>query len=645
MQHKRQLQLQQLQNRLQPACSICFLQFYSGQPRSCKARLQQRSSEWWILDGLCCVIAVAAVAMCLHLSDLQHLTFIESLWRPLSCRIDLRLHSIARPSQLSQLGSAASEALLPDGVQAFVGDMELLQVQRALVPLLMSHLPGGCVSAVSAALRHRWQQLPFEERALLPKLLKLLTRMKAGPSGFIAATLSAGSVPALGAGLTRQQAQAAFGNKTMWNLVELQQLASIESLLRNAVTKRRSEVTLAGDDATHVRPSLPPGLADLGITLFTSHWKQSGSAESLILFFAQKASELRQGVEEEQPMLSPTTVTIDVGPSPSSSHGVAVALATEVFVPLADLMGLWKIKNEIEDACFALTHATDRSQLLVALTEKGGGEGLLRLVIADLRRALDPYVTCEPPSASGELLVCGPANTGESLPFAGLTANTGESLPFAGLTELRVTGRSKSAYSTWRKMQRKGVSLDKILDRTAIRVIVDGETPAIAERLCYEVRALVAGLWHTLEDREKDYIASPKKNGYRSLHLAAERDGLPVEVQIRSKSMHQQAEYGSCGHWEYKAGASVAMSDAAVSAGAELFADMDEDGNGQLDASELQRALAQVGVVATPEEVEAMLDVFDADHDGTVTFTDFWRALVSTWFPLVSGTHKPRRQP
>jgi len=330
-------------------------------------------------------------------------------------------------------------------------------------------------------------------------------------------------------------------------------------------------------------------------------------------------------------MLLPTAGARDVASSFSDSHVVDVALATEVFVPLADLMGLGKIKDEIEDACFELTHGSDRAQLLAALTGEGGGEDLLRLAIADLRRALEPNVICETGSASGALLVCG-------------SADAEEPMPFAGLTELRVTGRSKSAYSTWRKMQKKEVSLDKILDRTAIRVIVDAETPAAAERLCYEVRALVAGLWRTLEDREKDYIAAPKKNGYRSLHLALERGGLPLEVQIRSKAMHQQAEYGSCGHWEYKAGASVAVSEAAVSAGAELFADMDEDGNGRIDASELQTALEQVGVSATAEEAEAMLDVFDADHDGTVTFADFWRALVSTWFPLVSGTHKPRRQ-
>ncbi|CAE8620878.1 unnamed protein product, partial [Polarella glacialis] len=115
-------------------------------------------------------------------------------------------------------------------------------------------------------------------------------------------------------------------------------------------------------------------------------------------------------------------------------------------------------------------------------------------------------------------------------------------------------------------------------------------------------------------------------------------------VQIRTEEMHRQAEYGSCGHWEYKVGSSVLTTTAAEGAGAELFAGIDVDGDGSISPQELGAALARVGVEASPDEVQAMLEVFDVDHDGTVDFKDFWKALITTWFPLVSGTHKPRKR-
>eukprot|EP00434_Breviolum_minutum_P023625 symbB.v1.2.020839.t1/scaffold1711.1/size185425/2 len=91
-----------------------------------------------------------------------------------------------------------------------------------------------------------------------------------------------------------------------------------------------------------------------------------------------------------------------------------------------------------------------------------------------------------------------------------------------------------------------------------------------------------------------------------------------------------------------RAGKTLAMSKAAQGAGAEIFAGLDVDGDGRIDKLELQRALQQVGVEASLDEVSDMMEVFDSDGDGTVDFREFWKALVTTWFPLVSGTHRPR---
>lgn len=212
----------------------------------------------------------------------------------------------------------------------------------------------------------------------------------------------------------------------------------------------------------------------------------------------------------------------------------------------------------------------------------------------------------------------------------------------SGLSALRVSGRAKSAYSTWKKIRKKNLRFEQVLDRAALRVILDAESATRAQELCFEVRDVVQELWRCRDERQKDYITCPKANGYRSLHLVAERHGSVFEVQIRSEEMHRQAEYGSCGHWEYKAG--VKMSAGAAGAGAEIFESLDLDGDGHINRLELQAALLRVGVEASLEEVSDMMLVFDVDGDGAVNFAEFWKALVTTWFPLVSGTHRPRKE-
>jgi GTP pyrophosphokinase len=111
-----------------------------------------------------------------------------------------------------------------------------------------------------------------------------------------------------------------------------------------------------------------------------------------------------------------------------------------------------------------------------------------------------------------------------------------------------VQGRLKSLLSTHHKMQRKTLSLDQVHDRIAVRLIV----PTVDE--AYAVRDALGQLYATVPGTDRDYIASPKDNGYQSLHASIQVPGLDrtAEFQIRTPQMHEAAESGEAAHWRYK---------------------------------------------------------------------------------------------
>jgi GTP pyrophosphokinase len=181
----------------------------------------------------------------------------------------------------------------------------------------------------------------------------------------------------------------------------------------------------------------------------------------------------------------------------------------EVFAPLANRLGLWHLKSELEDRAFAELEPAAFEEIRGLLAEtQGSRDELLRRVADVLQERLDK----------------------------------------AGI-EAELSRRSKHIHSIHSKMQRKGVEFSRVYDLSAVRMIV----PEVSD--CYAALGLIHGLWPPIAGEFDDYIAKPKDNFYRSLHTAVfGPDGHPVEIQIRTREMHEFAEYGIAAHWRYKEG-------------------------------------------------------------------------------------------
>lgn len=121
----------------------------------------------------------------------------------------------------------------------------------------------------------------------------------------------------------------------------------------------------------------------------------------------------------------------------------------------------------------------------------------------------------------------------------------------AGINNVEISGRAKHIYSIYRKMQRKGVTLDQLYDTTALRVLVDNVED------CYSILSIAHDRWPHIPKEFDDYIAKPKPNGYRSIHtVVIAPEEINVEIQVRTYEMHSEAELGVAAHWQYKEGSS-----------------------------------------------------------------------------------------
>ncbi|MBQ0959489.1 bifunctional (p)ppGpp synthetase/guanosine-3',5'-bis(diphosphate) 3'-pyrophosphohydrolase [Ideonella sp. 4Y11] len=187
-------------------------------------------------------------------------------------------------------------------------------------------------------------------------------------------------------------------------------------------------------------------------------------------------------------------------------HALA-AESAQVFAPLANRLGIWQIKWELEDLAFRFLQPDEYRRIARLLAEtrierEEGVDTLRRLVATDLR-------------AHGVAAV--------------------------------VHGRPKHLYSIWKKMQGKQLGFERVMDKAALRVIV-ADVPA-----CYAALSRVHERFRPVPGEFDDYIARPKPNGYRSLHtVVLSDDERPIEVQIRTQAMHEHAEHGVAAHWAYK---------------------------------------------------------------------------------------------
>src|SRR5438552_8697887 len=179
----------------------------------------------------------------------------------------------------------------------------------------------------------------------------------------------------------------------------------------------------------------------------------------------------------------------------------------DIYAPLAERIGMHRMKDQLEDLAFAELYPDARASILARLgfLRDRGGDVVSR-VIAELTRKL---------KEDG--------------------------------VDAAVSGREKSPYSIWRKMQRKNVSFEQLADVMAFRIMVEG----IGD--CYHALGTIHSAYHVVPGRFKDFISTPKPNNYRSLHtgvLGPERQR--IEVQIRTREMHEVAELGVAAHWIYK---------------------------------------------------------------------------------------------
>ncbi len=202
-----------------------------------------------------------------------------------------------------------------------------------------------------------------------------------------------------------------------------------------------------------------------------------------------------------------TMRTLETLPEEQRRH---VARETmEVFAPLANRLGAWKMKWELEDYSFRYTHPEEYKRIADLINQKQ----------IERSKQIDRVIKRLEARLKAEEI------------------------------QAEISGRPKHIYSIYRKMQRKGIPFDQVFDVRGVRVIVANEMQ------CYQVLGIVHGMWPPIHGEFDDYIAVPKDNNYRSLHTAViDDDGTPLEIQIRTPDMHKEAEYGMAAHWKYKEG-------------------------------------------------------------------------------------------
>ena len=196
----------------------------------------------------------------------------------------------------------------------------------------------------------------------------------------------------------------------------------------------------------------------------------------------------------------------------SNDKRLRIATETlEIYAPIAHRLGIKKLQRELEDLSFSYVEPEEYKKILKLLRTKGvEQEAYLQKFEKSVKKELAKYE----------------------------------------ITNFRMDHRVKGLYSLYRKLLQNDSDIEKIYDISALRIITSGD---VAD--CYRILGIIHASWRPLPGRIKDYIASPKLNGYRSIHTTIfTGDGGIVEVQIRTEEMHKEAEYGIASHLSYKEG-------------------------------------------------------------------------------------------
>ena len=228
-------------------------------------------------------------------------------------------------------------------------------------------------------------------------------------------------------------------------------------------------------------------------------------AESLRKLFAATAKDIRVLIIKLMDRLH-NTQTLSHVPEAKRKR---IALETlEIYAPIADRLGMGAVKSDLEDAAFPYAYPEEYARVKALLKERH----------AETQQRLE--------------------KTERGLKKA---------LAEKGMRTFRMESRKKGVYSLFRKLERKKWDITQIHDIIALRVVVQ----SIAD--CYTVMGIVHGEWRPVPNKIKDYIASPKPNGYQSIHTTIYTgDGGMLEIQVRTEAMHREAEFGIASHLSYK---------------------------------------------------------------------------------------------
>lgn len=272
----------------------------------------------------------------------------------------------------------------------------------------------------------------------------------------------------------------------------------LHDTLEDTPTTEEEIKTQFGDDILF----LIKGVTKLGAVKYRGHDRH---VESLRKFFIAMANDLRVVIIKFADRLH-NLRTLEYAPE-EKRHRIAVE-SIEVYAPLANRLGMGKLKGEIEDAAFPFAYPKEYMQIEEIIKEK--------------KELYEKYLT----------------EVNEKLK---------SELKKNKIKVVEINYRIKHKYSLYKKLLKYDMDINKIFDVVALRVVVD----TVEE--CYRVLGLVHSLWNPLPGRIKDYIAVPKPNGYRSIHTTIFTGlGGIAEIQIRTKEMHAEAAYGIAAHFAYK---------------------------------------------------------------------------------------------